>query len=113
MTQSSGCRSKTCQWLHYAGHEMAPICRTRSGSNTAVSDTLFNGCLDFWFVPVFSFGLLWPFSIRVDDCRHAGRLISVLQTIRPLLEAWGASDGVLKAFNRVTKPFGFVSLCNP
>ena len=69
--------------------------------------------LDFRFVPVFSFGLLWPFSIRVNDCRHVGRLISVLQTVRPLLEACGASDVVLKAFNRATKPFGCVSLCNP
>lgn len=27
-------------WLHCADHRLAPICRSRSGSNVAVGDTL-------------------------------------------------------------------------
>ena len=38
MTQCSGYRSRPCQWLQYAGHEMASLRRSRNGFNMAVSD---------------------------------------------------------------------------
>ena len=68
---------------------------------------------DFRFVPVFSFGSDRLRSVRISDRCHVGRFISMLPTVRSLLGAWGVLDGVLKAFNRVTKPFGCMCSCNP
>ena len=38
MTQGSGYRSTPCCWLHYAGHQMAPLRRSRRGSITPVTN---------------------------------------------------------------------------